>query len=379
MALTGRRVLLLASLAAALIAIALLPPSPDWWDDGPRRLTDTPTRVALLDRAIRRAETRARLLTMRDSAAPLLARRPPGGTARPTLVLTDALSPPQRRAVAAAWDSVTADLGPAAAGTGVRLRVLASDAPEATLYLLPEATGGEGCVVVVELGRWRRDDALIPRLLRRAVGPCAYYHAFGPPGPHIRAWLARSGFHPAQEADWTGTHRASRRRADRLAGDAAHLQRVVVAVWEGPYLDTPEQTSCAAGRLASCAGVLDAAEGPYHHQRRWPRLETQGVFARQGPLALWWAPAPGFFFADLVHDHGRERFARFWRSSLPVDSAFATAFGVPLDRYVSAWLGGDRTVRLGSSIRTSSVLLSLLFAVVVVGAGAVLTARRQVT
>ena len=329
MALTGARVLVLALLAAALIAIALLPPSPDWWEDQHRRWVDTPTRVALLDRATRRAETRLRLLAMRDSAAPVLARRPPHA-AMPTLVVTDALSPLHRRPLEAAWDSVTAKLGPAA-GTGVGMRVLASDAGEATLYLLPEATGG-GCVVVVDLGRWLR-SAQMPRVLRRALGPCAYYHAFGPPGPHVRAWLERTGFQTAQEADWEDTDRAvaARRRGDPLVPEGRDFQRVMAAVWERPYLETLEQTGCAAGRLAKCLRALDTPEGWFARQRRWPRLEAAGGFVRPGPLAPWWASEPGYFLADLVRDQGRERFARFWQSPLPVDSAFAATFGMPLE------------------------------------------------
>jgi hypothetical protein len=364
----------------SLIAIALLPPSPDWWDARHRRMADRPTRLDLVNRTVRRAEARIRLLEMRDSAAPLLARRTAEHTGIPTLVLSAAISPRHRQALAAAWDSIIAELGPAAMGSGVAIRVLAGDAPpDATLYLLPEATGGGGCVVVVELGRWRR-TAHLPRILRRALGPCAYYHAFGSPGPHLRAWLGRSAFHPAQETDWEGTPRESEswRRPDPLVSEGRDLERVIEAVWQGPYLETPAQTACAAGRLASCARVLDAPEGPYYRQRRWPDLEARGGFVRQGPLAYWWAPEPGYFFADLVRTQGRERFARFWQSSLPVDSAFAATFGVPLDRYVSEWLRGDRTIRLGSSIRTSSVLLSLLFVALVVAGGAVLTTRRRV-
>lgn len=381
MALTGRRVLLLAVLAAALIAIALMPPSPDWWQDRYHRWADTPTRVELLDRTVRRAETRLHLLTMRDSALALLARNRRAGDAAPFFVLTGTVTPPRRRALEAAWDSVTRGLGAASTGVGAGMLVIMSDDPDATLYLLPQVTGDGSCFVVVELGRWRRETSLMPRVLRRALGPCAYYHAFGPPGPHVLAWLESTGFQPAAEADWDGSDGAAGFRRDADPPDPAgrDLATIVETVWQRPYLGTLEQTACAAGQLAACGGVLGTPEHPYGRLRRWPALEASGVFLRPGPLAPWWASEPGYFFADLVQDHGRERFARFWRSSLPVDSAFTATFGVPLDRYVSEWLRGDRTVRLGSSIRTSSVLLSLLFVVLVVGAGAVFTTRRQVT
>lgn len=381
MALTGRRVLLLALLVAALIAIALLPPSPDWWQARYQRWAETPTRLELLDRTVRRAETRLHLLTMRDSALALLARNRLAGAALPSLTATGTVTPPRRRVLEAAWDSVTRGLGPATTGAAAGMLVIMSDYPDATLYLLPRATGDGRCFVVVELGRWRGGEFTISRALRRALGPCAYYHAFGQPGPHVRAWLERTGFLAASEADWDGTDRAAgfRRDADPLVPEGRDLASIVETVWQRPYLGTLEQTACAAGQLAACGGALDTPERPSFRLRRWPALEASGVFLRPGPLAPWWASEPGYFFADLVHDQGRERFARFWRSSLPVDSAFAATFGVPLDRYVSAWLRGNRTIRLGSSIRTSSVLLSLAFVVLVVAAGAVFTTRRQVS
>jgi hypothetical protein len=124
--------------------------------------------------------------------------------------------------------------------------------------------------------------------------------------------------------------------------------------------------------------VLGTPEHQFFRLRRWPTLEASGVFLRPGPLAPWWASEAGYFLADLVREQGRERFTRFWRSPLPVDSAFVMSFGVPLDRYISEWLRRDHAIRLGPSIRPSSVWLSLLFLVVIVGAGAVLTTRRQV-
>jgi len=380
MALTGRRVILLALLAAALIAIALLPPSPDWWEERYRRWADTPTRLELIDRTVRRAEMRLHLLTMRDSALALLARQPRAGRAAPRLVIPDAVAPPRRRVLEAAWDSVVRGLGPAASGVAAGMLVLTSDNSEATLYLLPQATGDGGCFVVVELGRWSRGGFTMPRTLRRALGPCGYFHAFGPPGPHVLAWLERAGLQPAAEADWAGTDRAVgfRRAAEPLDPEARDLTSIIETAWQRPYLGTLEQTACASGRLTACSDVLGTPEHQYFRLRRWPALEASGVFLRPGPLGPWWASEPGYFFADLVHDQGRERFARFWRSPLPVDSAFAATFGVPLDRYLSEWLRRDHTVRIGPSIRPSSVWLSLLFLVVVVGAGALFTTRRQV-
>ena len=379
MALTSLRLLALASLAAALIAIALLPPAPDWWEHHYTWLQDSPTRVELARRTVGRAETRLHLLAMRDSALAILTRRPAGGVAiRPGHPVTDTLTPRQRRALETAWDSVIAALGPAVASDSTRMLAFTSTRPDATLYLLPPTTGGS-CLVAVELGRWRRDVTFYRRLVRRALGPCAYYHAFGPPGSSILAWLEDAGFQPAYEADWEGSDGVFRRRGDDLVAEGRNLGSVIAAAWERPYLGSLALTACAAGQLAACRSSLNRPTPSAFRLSRWPALEAQRVFIRGGGLAPWWASESGYFLADLVRDHGRERFGRFWRSTLPVDSAFAAAYGVPLDRYISEWLRRDRTIRLGPLIRTSSVLLSLGFSALVVAAAALLTTRRQVS
>ena len=78
---------------------------------------------------------------------------------------------------------------------------------------------------------------------------------------------------------------------------------------------------------------------------------------------------------------GRERFARFWRSSAPVDSAFALAFGESLDRWTMDW--ARRVVPelppLGPAPRGQAVFFSLAFAALVLTLALSLVGRRHVT
>ncbi|HEY6853922.1 MAG TPA: hypothetical protein VI139_06725, partial [Gemmatimonadales bacterium] len=94
----------------------------------------------------------------------------------------------------------------------------------------------------------------------------------------------------------------------------------------------------------------------------------------------WWMDdEQNWYLADLVRAMGRERFARFWRSPLPRDSAFAAAFGVPMDEWTHRWLVERRPgVRVGSAVRLSSSLLGLLLAILCVGGSAYYTTRRQI-
>jgi hypothetical protein len=85
------------------------------------------------------------------------------------------------------------------------------------------------------------------------------------------------------------------------------------------------------------------------------------------------------FLSDLVSLEGRDRFAAFWRSPATIDSAFAGTYGLSLEQWTMSWARQGGEVRVGPYVRRSSVLLSLLLVVLVVGAGAMLTTRRQVS
>jgi hypothetical protein len=76
---------------------------------------------------------------------------------------------------------------------------------------------------------------------------------------------------------------------------------------------------------------------------------------------------------------GRERFAEFWQSSLPVDSAFHRAFGVSIEQWTMQWARdqvGDWEVGPGPTVGVT--LSALMVAGVLVTASALLVAWRQV-
>ena len=128
---------------------------------------------------------------------------------------------------------------------------------------------------------------------------------------------------------------------------------------------------CAAGRPDRCGPALDI--NPWY---------VRFVDQRHSADKPAWPGASSdqsWYFADLVRDRGHERFARFWRSPLPRDSAFAQAYGLSIEDWTQHWLAGRHPdVRVGPAIRLSSVLLGLLFAAGLVAGGAFYTMRRQV-
>ena len=82
----------------------------------------------------------------------------------------------------------------------------------------------------------------------------------------------------------------------------------------------------------------------------------------------------GSWLGDLAREQGPERFAAFWHSTLPVDSAFHQAFGVPLGEWTYQWTRRNpefdpRAVRPWS-VTISLFLVALMMGAVCVGASA---------
>ena len=377
MALTNRRLAGLALLAVALIAVALLPPPVE--RRGGRRFFERQEHYYRLDRARREAVRRLEMLSNVEYLRAAL-RRTPGGSA-PALVLDAPAAPaPVRRQILQSWDSLSRRLGPAASGARVALVLRVTDQSAyftPATYFLPRATDGRTCAVLVEVAPQSQSLRLLSNgtYLRRALGPCVYYHALGQPGAKIEAWLLSASLTPAYDADWQGTEPRPMRSTGPVA--AGGLEAIIQEQANRAYRASLEETACAAGRYDACGRAL-RGDDPFMRTYRWPALRAQGVVNRRGLLAWWGTPSVGHFMADLTRRFGRERATTFWTSPLGVDSAFATAFDVPLDRYTAAWLRGDERVRLGPLVSATSVVLSLLALVALVAGAAAWTTWRQV-
>src|SRR5882672_8496095 len=92
-------------------------------------------------------------------------------------------------------------------------------------------------------------------------------------------------------------------------------------------------------------------------------------------------PGEDHYLATLVHDMGRDRFARFWRSSEPAEEAFAAAFGQPMDQWTAMWA---RNVApdlppFGPAPRPIAVLYAVGLAALAAGLAAAAVMRRQVS
>ncbi|HEY6852614.1 MAG TPA: hypothetical protein VI139_00090, partial [Gemmatimonadales bacterium] len=270
MALTLRHWIAAALLGCAAVAVAFLPPEierPPERMSGPR---PEPGATRQIGAAIRRDLTNVLFLERRDEALALLRTTRPGAGGRTLLV--DPRLPSRRvaggvapavRALAAALDSAAAMLAPW--DTSVRLAVMATrdtdySAPRVggwvglrgPLDLFPEATDGRTCLVVIPLG------ARVSRVqfgVGSVLGPCAFYAAFGRPGPAIASWLGATDYYSAGVGDW---RRARPRDYYDFAAALGYMGLGEAWIGIGHAGLTLDGAACASGKLDRCRAVLDS-------------------------------------------------------------------------------------------------------------------------
>ena len=152
--------------------------------------------------------------------------------------------------------------------------------------------------------------------------------------------------------------------------------------------NTPiELSGCAAGNHESCR---NAVYGKRVYRTEKEMMERQ-AFARSvippgvAPQQRYWSIrhplgwSSGVYLSDLLSDQGEERFARFWRSELPLDSAFSEAMDMSLEDWTQRWAQAQIGIpEPGPGLPLGTALLGIVLAGVIVGGGAVLVNRRQI-
>lgn len=163
--------------------------------------------------------------------------------------------------------------------------------------------------------------------LANGVSQCAYYATFGAPGPAIEQWLASRKYDVASQ--FPGALDSA---------DMANTVQDTPAPWYYTFWfynfrfgEHPEAIACARGELDRCRTEILEFD-PDERFVRNVRLNEGMLSAGQ---SYWFAN--GSYLADLAREVGPERFGRFWRSPLPVESAFAEAFGSGLTEWTSKW------------------------------------------
>ncbi len=383
MALTLRRWILAAIAGWGLIFVAYQPtgepPEGAAPDYGPR-LVVTPERrrANALGSALARAQAELTVAARRDSLR--LAARGRSNSS-PTLQVAFAPSPAGRRALEQAFAVVWEELAPL--DTAIRVVVVIRSSYYLHAYVLPYGTDGRTCVASLSLGwdlrrlgRAREEPPpreVIVDFLRNTLGACAYYAAFGQPGPAIEQWLEARFFDLAGQARWAS-------QPPPPPGPEASAAALLDALTTGRddrFGASFDALGCASGELGACRralfGPVSTNPSRYRPHMRGMVVDLDFFFEGRGFYG------GRSYLADMVREIGRERFMKFWRSALPPDSAFAAATGTSIERWTVRW---ERERLHGMVLRNRvplpSVLLSLLVAGAVIAVGAAAVTRRQV-
>lgn len=318
----------IAGLACVAIAAAYLPPQPDRLSQQRGYPGEVRTRLSIVNSAYSRTEEMLKDLRLRDSLRTAL--RHSGSRLGDVVVITpttlSAESQHQFRAtVEHIWQEVHAP-------AGSRLLVVLRDTYRwgQPIYVLPSALDGR-CAAVVTIDwnlTWLRREATralgtnLEPWLREKLGPCLYYASFGEPGPQISAWLAERHFKVANTADWNAAPPTFVLRDDPPSFDMLISNTSFDAV------------ACMSGQVARCQNAVERTQLDELRFRSRLTYGTGVVHRTFWPRNF---PFDDHYLSGLVREMGRDRFARFWTSRSPVDSAFLAAFGQPIDQWTAHW------------------------------------------
>lgn len=203
----------------------------------------------------------------------------------------------------------------------------AGDSPFARYVQLPSTPGG-ACTLLLTARLADRDQLAATLAASDGVlGPCAFLAQFGFPGRALRAHLDSIRWHTAAFARWSEP------------ADSAEPMR-------NPWTDlSRDGVRCLLRGDAACARAWRTTPG---QERQELLPELTGTRRPDGGLTgpLPWYGVHGdaygmrqrLFFSDLARDVGPDRFAGFWRSDAPVDSAFLQLLGMNDRAWTSRWL-----------------------------------------
>lgn len=236
-----------------------------------------------------------------------------------------------------------------------------------TTQVLPASKAtGDRCVTVVRLGpkALTGGPSAIPAdgLL---LDGCAFYDAFGAPGPAISEWLFRERFAFARTLSFAP--------ADTM------LNRVPPYARNMFFIDDEPRARCAGGDLAACATTLHRgdAENPSwtnywgSPDRSVPASASHestrffsGTARSDSPLQL------------LVRDLGPERFQRVWQSPRSIEQAYFDVTGESLAEWLRRQLVSYAgPYHIGPLPAPTSALLTII-AIVALMAASVRFAKR---
>jgi len=275
--------------------------------------------------------------------------------------------------------------------------------------LLPASHSDGTCVAMTSgILKAGREIDVVKSQLELALAPCLLRAAFGVPGRPVREWLERTDHGAARSNEWLDRPRDFLDGDGQLpwepmydetwgslyaTGGSSLIRRLstveLTMMLAPPYVMGGPALRCLAGTPSECARtVLDPV--PRVHD-----LPSDLTFRASGrgtsPNAILAIHPTGYWFlSDIIRQEGRDRFARFWQSDRPFETAFREAFGRDLGEWTRDWgirqrLGSwesrysRKPVVLGVNLAPSWPLLALGWTAAALLLAAWTARRRQVT
>ena len=367
--------------ACVLVAAAYLPPRGGVRVRGlvftaPRALTAARLRAQAVGAALRAATVRLRVQEARDNMGDEVARQQQNTNGLVLLILgPDTMARRMRPAVAAALDTVWhhLELGETKVDLVFVLDLATKTGGITRAYVFPDSSDRSTCAVWQYGGytSWIHAGGSVPvgaqfsAWLQNALGPCAFYAAFGSPGRPVRQWMAERNFDLAMYPGWTSADRPS--RTDWLRDGRQGWW------WDAIYRSPPATVGCLGGRPLACrAAVLRDADVTMDSVARVVQSDGRWWFGQ--------SLIPGErYLADVATEIGPARFLRFWNSPLPVDTSLTLALGRPIGDWTVDWERRfSRPLPLGPAAPLGATTLALLIAAIAVALAAAAASRRQV-
>lgn len=256
-------------------------------------------------------------------------------------------------------------------------------------YVLPRRAD-ERCVAIAQVGKGATTRGQIVGVFQtdaaavQLVGPCAYYRAFGIPGPRVEAWLRDRAWSFVGGGTWNQRAPQVDLSSELRWRNSFPLESMLVVETSLVFLAgmSIDGVQCASGELDACDHAVQArrslgAPGFWNGNvlyRSYPTLGWQEyasyrAFGRREPSLL----------ADMVRTLGRERFARFWTSNESVPAAFEAVAGEPLNRWTVRWMGAQYgpVPPRGAGVTTWGGAMSLILVVLAILVALRVSAQRQ--
>jgi hypothetical protein len=193
-------------------------------------------------------------------------------------------------------------------------------------YVLPRRGSTDRCIVLARVKPWGLNEFSSEASSDRLLGPCAFYEAYGAPGPAIERWLAQGA--------WGFAQRAGAIRPTLFEG---RWERNEVPL---RYMLGGRGVACAKGAQAACAEALETPD------ITGLRVRDRLVMTEYNPYIMtsWYSrewslgSESAALLADMARDLGADRFTRFWQSDAEPAVAFRAATNSEISDWTHAWV-----------------------------------------